>query len=209
MKITNKNKKKTKVVDSVNNCIIWPLIIVFSNCGKTYLMHHFLLQKREPIFIITKSLNQNPKIKAQASSEIEPFENYEKSTVVFDDMLLSKQESNIDMFFTRGRHNIIDTYYLSRSYFHLPDNTTRNNPDRIILFTQTLKDIILLTHDMAGLDMNLEEWKELCRKAWQNDYDYLKIDRFAKIGGGRYTIRICNKTTYIERSPETKPFWLS
>ena len=169
-------------------------------------MNHFLLQKEEPIFKITKSLNQNPKIKAQTSGEIEPFENYENCTVVFDDMLLSKQESNIDMFFTRGCHNIIDTYYISRCYFHLPDNTTRNNSDRIILFTQTLKDIILLNHDMAGLDMNLEEWKELCRKAWQNDYGYLEIDRFAEIGGGRYTIRICNKTNYIERNPETKPF---
>ena len=28
--------------------------------------------------------------------------------------------------------------------------------------------------------MNLEEWKQLCRKAWENGYDYLQIDRFAK-----------------------------
>ena len=54
--------------------------------------------------------------------------------------------------------------------------------------------------------MNLEEWISLCRKSWENDYDYLQIDRFAKIGEGRYTIRNCNKSTYIECSPETKPF---
>ena len=46
--------------------------------------------------------------------------------------------------------------------------------------------------------MNLEEWKQLCRKAWENDYDYLQIDRFAKIGQGRYTIRNCNKNTPIK-----------
>ena len=50
-------------------------------------------------------------------------------------------------------------------------------------------------HDIARIDMNLEEWKELCRKAWENDYDFLQIDRFAKIGEGRCTIRNCNKTT--------------
>ena len=33
-----------------------------------------------------------------------------------------------------------------------------------------------------------------------------QIDRFAKIGEGRYTIRNCNKNTYIECTPETKPF---
>ena len=68
---------------------------------------------------------------------------------------------------------------------------------------QTLWDIILKFHDIAGLDRNLEDWKQLCRKAWENDYDYLQIDRFAKIGEGTYTIRNCNKTTYIECTLET------
>ena len=177
----NINKKKTKVVDSVNNRT---LIIGFSNCGKTYQMNHILSQKQEPIFIITKSLNQYPKIKAQTSDEIEPLEHYENSTVVFDDIILSKQESNNDLFFTQGRHNNIDIYYISQSYFHLTKNTIRNNSNIIILFKRTLRDIILLFHDIARLDMNLEEWKELCRKSWENDYDYLQIDGFAKIGNG-------------------------
>ena len=112
VKNTNNNKKKTKVVDSMNNRT---LIIGFSNCGKTYLMKHILLQKQEPTFIITKSINQYPNIKAQTSDEIQPLNEYENSVVVFDDMLLSKQESNIDLFFTRGRHNNNDIYYISQS----------------------------------------------------------------------------------------------
>ena len=54
--------------------------------------------------------------------------------------------------------------------------------------------------------MNLEEWKQLCRMAWEIDYDYLQTDRFAKIEDGRYTIRNCNRTTCTESTPETKPF---
>ena len=203
MNKTFNNKKKGKLVESLNNRT---LIIGYSNSGKTYLMNHILHQKQEPIFIITKSLNLYPKIKAQTSGEIQLLEHYENSTVVFDDMLLSKQESNIDLFFTRGRHNNIDIYYISQSYFHLPKKTIRNNSNIIILFKQTLRDIILLFHDIAGLDMNLEEWKQLCRKAWENDYDFLQIDTFAKLGQGRYTIRNCNKNKYIECTPETKPF---
>ena len=203
MNKTNNNKKKRKLVESLNNRT---LIIGFSNCGKIYLMNHILHQKHEPIFIITKSLNQYPKIKAQTSDEIQPLNEHGNSVVVFDDMLLSKQESNIDLFFTRGRHNKIDIYYKSQSYFHLPKNTIRNNSNIIIFFKQTLRDIILFVHDIAGLDMNLEQWKQLCREAWENDYDYLQIDRFAKIGNGRYTIRNCNKNKYIECTPETKPF---
>ena len=70
-------------------------------------MNYILLQKQKPIFLITKSLNQNPNIKTQTSDEIQPLENYVNSFVVFDDMLLSNQASNNYLFFTRGRHNNI------------------------------------------------------------------------------------------------------
>ena len=164
----NNNKKKGKVVDSVNKNN-GTLIIGFSNCGKTFLMNYFLFRKQDLIFIITKSSNQYPNIKAQTSHEIQPLNEYENSTVLFDDRLLSKQENDNNLFFTRGRHDNIDMYYISQSYFHLPKITILNNSNIIILFKQTLRDIILLFHDIAGLDMNLEEWKELCRKAWEND----------------------------------------
>ena len=132
-------------------------------------MNHFLHQKHEPKFIITKSLFQYPNIKAQTSEEIQPLNEYENSVVVFDDMLLSKQESNINLFFTRGRHDNIDIYYICQSYFHLPKNTIRKFSNITIFLKQTPRGIILLFHDVAGLDMNLEEWKQLCRKAWEND----------------------------------------
>ena len=117
MNKTNINLKKREVVDSVKNNNNRTLVIGFSNCGKPYLMNHILFQKQEPIFINTKSLNQYPKIKAQTSDEMQPLEHYENSTVVFDHMLQSKQESNIDLFFTRGRHNNIDIFlYFSKLF---------------------------------------------------------------------------------------------
>ena len=203
---TNNYTKKKEVVDSVHNNYNRTLIIGFSNCGKTSLMNRFMFRKQELIFIITKSLNQYPNIKAQTSDEIQPLEKYGNSTVVSDDMLLSKQESNIDLFFTRGRHKNTGIYYISQSYFHLPKNTIGNKSNINIFFKQTLRDIILLFHDIAGLDMSLEEWKQLCREAWENDYDYLRTYRFATTGEGRYTIRNYNKITYTECTPETKPF---
>ena len=53
--------------------------------------------------------------------------------------------------------------------------------------------------------MNLDEKKQLCRESWESEYDYLQIDRFAKLGKGRYTIRNFNKTTYVESTPVSKP----
>ena len=88
-----------------------------------------------------------------------------KTALLLLTMLLPKQGSNIDLFFTIGRHNNIDVYYISQNYSHLPENTIRNNSNIIILFKQSLRDTILLFHDIAGLDMHPEEWKQLCREA--------------------------------------------
>ena len=112
-------------------------------------------------------------------------------------MLLSEQESNIDLFFTRGRHNNIDIYYVSQSFFPPPKITIRNNSNIIILFKRTLRDIILLSQNISGLDIKLEKWKQFCRKAWENDYEGLQIERFAKTGEGRYTITNCSKNTVL------------
>ena len=124
----NKNntliKKQQPEIDNVNNNNNnRTLIIGFSNCGKTYLMNHVLRQKQEPIFKITETLNQYPITKAHPSDEIQPLENYENS--IFEDMLLLKQESNIDLFITQNKHQSIDIYYISQCYFHLPINTIR------------------------------------------------------------------------------------
>ena len=54
--------------------------------------------------------------------------------------------------------------------------------------------------------MNLEECKQLCLMAWDDDYIYSQLNRFAKKGEGRYTIRNCIKSTHVECTPETKPF---
>ena len=138
-------------------------------------MNYILLQKHKraesasseaaSIYIITKSLNQYLIFKTQISVEIQPMQNYGNNTVVFDDMFLSKQESKNDLNFTRGRHNNFQIHYLSQIDFHPPKITIRNYSIIFILFKQTLRDIILSFHDIAGLDMKLQEWKQLCRKA--------------------------------------------
>ena len=54
--------------------------------------------------------------------------------------------------------------------------------------------------------MNLQEWNELYRKTGGNEYDFLRKHRSAKVGEGEITIRNCNKTIYIECTPEKTPF---
>ena len=35
------------------------------------------------------------------------------------------------------------------------------------------------------MDINLEEWKQPCRKAWEIEYDFLQKNGFVKIREGR------------------------
>ena len=54
--------------------------------------------------------------------------------------------------------------------------------------------------------MSYDEFKQLCRKTWEEDYNYVCIDRSRKIDRGRYCICKESKNTYIQCIPETDPF---
>ena len=198
------------IIDNVNNNNR-TLLVGPSFSGKTYLMLKILSRIPDrDIYIITKSppehyINSEIKIK-EISDEIKPLNEYENGIIVFDDILGSSNSRFIDQFFIRGRHNNLDIYYLSQSYFDLPKRSIRNNSKKTLLFNQTLKDIEHIYRDVAGYDMNYDEFKELCRKSWEEDYNYLCIDRSKKRDQGKYCICNESKKTYIEATPQTKPF---
>ena len=54
--------------------------------------------------------------------------------------------------------------------------------------------------------MSYDDFKELCRKSWEEDYKYLCFDRSKKKDQGRFCICIESKDTYIGCTSETKPF---
>ena len=215
----NINKRKNKInilppnknIENVNNkdskfennrhVIIGP-----SNVGKTYYMLKVLekIGNQRPIHIITRSPNQYPNYKT--STEIKPINKYKGSIVIFDDMLGAKNCSQIDEFFTRGRHEDLDVYYISQSYFCLPRQSIRNNSDRLILFKQTLRDVQSMYYDIGAYDMNYDEFKLMCHKAWDEKYNYLCIDMTKNKNDGKYRIFNESKTTYIECICETEPF---
>ena len=182
------------------------VIIGPSNVGKTYYMLKILekIENQRPIHIITRSPNQYPNYKT--SNEIKPINKYKGSVVNFDDMLGAKNSSQMDEFFTRGRHEGLDVYYISQSYFGLPRQNIRNNSDRLILFKQTLRDVQSKYHDIGAFDMIYDEFKEMCRVAWGEKINYLCIDMTKNKNEGKYRIFNESKNTYIECIPESEPF---
>ena len=164
-----KNIEKPKI-DNVNNNVSTyenhrHVVIGSSSVVKTFYMLKVLekIGDKRSIHIITRSPNQYPNYKT--SNEIKPINKYKGSVVIFDDMLGAKNSYQIDEFFTRGRHENLDVYYISQSYFGLPRQSIRNNSDRLILFKQTLRDVQSMYYDIGAYDMKYDEFKEMCHKA--------------------------------------------
>ena len=215
-KCHNENRRKNKNtlppnIENVNNDVSTyenraNVVIGSRNVGRTYYMLKVLekIGNKRPINIITRSPNQYPNYKT--SKEIKPINKYRGSVVIFDDMLGAKSSSQIDEFFSRGRHEDLDVYYISQSYFGLPRQSIRNNSDRLILFKQTLRDVESMYYDIGAYDMNYDEFKEMCHKAWNEKYNYLCIDITKNKNEGKYRIFNESKTTYIDCISESEPF---
>ena len=109
-------------------------------------------------------------------------------------------------FLTRGRHEDLDAYCISQSYFALPRQFIRNNSDRLILFKQTLRDVQSMYYDIGAYDMKYDEFKEMCHKAWSERFNYLCIDMSKNSDNGKYRIFNESKTTYIDCIPKSNPF---
>ena len=218
----NNNEKKRKTDDSVNN-IEKPkidninknvstyeshrhVIIGPSNVGKIYNMLKIIekIGNQRPNHIKNRSPNQYPNYKT--SNEIKPLNKYKGSVVIFDDTLRARNSSRKDEFFTKGRHEDLDVYYISQSYFGLPRQSIRNNSDRLILFKQTLRDVQSLNFDIGDFDMIYGEFKEMCRVAWSEKFNYLNIDMAENKNEGKYRIFNESKNTYIECIFESEAF---
>ena len=88
----------------------------------------------------------------------------------------------------------------------MPKRTLRINSNEFILLYQTIKVLEHIYRDFAGYNMSNDEFKDLCRESWEEDYNYLCIDRSKKRVQVRYCICNESKNTYIDCTPEAKPF---
>ena len=91
----------------------------------------------------------------------------DKNLMVFDDLLLEKQNA-CEKYYARGRHSNVDCFYLSQNYFKLPRQTIRENANFICLFRQDLKNMNHLYNDHASSDMKPKSL-EICVRRFGED----------------------------------------
>ena len=98
-----------------------------SNSGETYCMLGILEKngKKLPIRKITRSPYHYSN--KETSIETKPIDFYKGSVVILYDMLGARNSSQKMIFFTRRRHEYLDVYFNSQSYFGIPKQNFRNN----------------------------------------------------------------------------------
>lgn len=108
----------------------------------------------------------------------------EKNLLILDDCLLEKQRK-AEAYYTRGRHNNCDTFYISQNYFRLPRQTIRENTNLIILFPQDGKNIAHIHADHCT-DIDIKEFKDFCHTVWSKRYHFVTIDLTSSKLNGKY-----------------------
>ena len=123
--------------------------------------------------------------------------------MVFDDLLLDKQNT-CESYYVRGGHSNIDCFYLAKNYFKLPRQTIRESANFICLFLQDRKNLNHIFEDHVGSDMTKEEFRQLCKIAWEKQQGFVIIDLSSKhttvnieVGLMSFTYQIKLETKHI------------
>ena len=110
----------------------------------------------------------------------------DKNLLILDDCFLGPQ-NKAEAYYTRGRQNNCDTFYISQSYFRLPRHSIRENSNFTILFSQDAKNLQHIYADHCEGDMSLEEFKRFCRTVWDDSpHQFVTIDLTSKKLEGKY-----------------------
>ena len=102
--------------------------------------------------------------------------------MVLDDLLLEKQ--NIcESYYVRGRHSNIDCFYLAHTCSKLLHATASNNQrerEFHMSVSQDLKNLNHIFDDHVASDMTKEEFRKLCKTAWEQQHGFVIIDLSSK-----------------------------
>lgn len=99
-----------------------------------------------------------------------------RNVIVFDDVMTDKKQTPAENYYTRGRSANCDCIYLSQNYTHLPLHTIRSNSNFMIFFKSSPLVVEQIHRNFSSVDMNIDEWKQLCKDAWSKKYGYIVID---------------------------------
>ena len=105
--------------------------------------------------------------------------------MIFDDVMHMDQKQIKD-YFCRGRHSNVNVFYLVQSLHAIAKHCIRQNANIYILFHHDKKSLKYFHETNCEGDMDFEEFKTFCYKAWEKPYGFVVINIWDKPYCGRY-----------------------
>lgn len=173
------------------------IIVAASGAGKTNVLVNFIhissgtfnriciccRTKDEPLYEYIA--NKSPDIEFYENGDIpniDDFDSNDNNLVVFDDLVLQKDQSDIEEYFIRGRKKGITCIYLSQSYYKIPKLIRINCRYIILKKLSSIKDLKLILSEYnignfsSNPKINLDKITEIYTDATANFTDFLLID---------------------------------
>ena len=101
-----------------------------------------------------------------------------KNLIIFDDCAFNPNQTNLKLFYTKGRHNTCNSIYLTQDYYQLDKKSIRNNSNFQIFFKLNPRDISSLHTSITSLDIpDNNKFKLMCNKAWETRYNFISINK--------------------------------
>lgn len=111
--------------------------------------------------------------------DLDSFNKKEQTLVVFDDLVLEKNQRAIEEYYIRARKLNCSVIYLSQSYFAVPLNIRRNLTYLVIKRLQSLKDLYAILREYAlGVDKSV--LKKMYENSTETKQDFLLVDMEAE-----------------------------
>lgn len=177
-----------------------------SGSGKTYailsLLYHPNGLKFENVYVYCKSLFQpkyvclkkvldsikgiNCYLFSNNDDVIPPDKVKENSIFIFDDVICDSQNV-IKLYFCLGRHRHVDVIYISQSYASIPKHLIRENANFAVIFKQDEMNLKHIFNDFVlSTDMDFNQFKEMCKKCWNEKHSFISIDIERNKNDGKY-----------------------
>lgn len=101
-----------------------------------------------------------------------------QNLVVFDDMLIERDQSKFCEYFIRSRHYNCSVFYLSQSFYGTP-KMIRQNSTHFMLWKTNGKNLSLIANDLAGT-LEVNDFKKKFKQITSEPYQFVFIDPFNK-----------------------------
>lgn len=154
------------------------LISLFSKGKGTFQSIDIITRnKDEPLyrFLQLKAESINIKEGLENTPKLDKMEKADNHLVIFDDLVLAKDQSQIENYYIRARKLNCSVIYLSQSYYRIP-KIIRNNCNYMVLLKLSGQREVNMILSEFGLGVSKEQLLDLYKQATAEKFQPLLID---------------------------------